>query len=295
MPIARCTKAVIPAAGLGTRFLPATKAQPKEMLALVDKPTIQYVVEEAARNGLRDVLVITSGTKRSIEDHFDRAYELEDNLTAKGKTAELEVVRAITELAKFHYVRQGEPLGLGHAVGIARHHVGDNPFAVMLGDDVMVDGSPVLGGMLDACAAQGASVVALMEVDPSEISSYGCAAVESVGGGDLVLITDIVEKPPTADAPSNLAVVGRYVFTPQIFDCIDAVSPGKGGEIQLTDAIALLMKDQKVFGYVFKGGRFDVGHKLDYLRANIELALERNDLGEGVRRFIAEIAQREQL
>jgi UTP--glucose-1-phosphate uridylyltransferase len=269
-------KAVIPAAGMGTRFLPATKAQPKEMLALVDKPAIQYVVEEAVAVGITDILIITGRGKRSLEDHFDRSWELEYHLDKAGKHETAEEMRAIADMAEIHYVRQGEPRGLGHAVGVARHHVGDEPFAVMLGDDIMRAG--VLSDMLEAFDHHGRSVIALREVPKEEISSYGCAAVEPEAG-QLVRLVDVVEKPDPEDAPSNLAVMGRYVFTPQIFDVIDATVPGKGNEIQLTDAIRSLLATQAVFGWKFVQGRFDIGNKLDYLRATVELALEREDVG----------------
>jgi UTP--glucose-1-phosphate uridylyltransferase len=284
------SKAVIPAAGLGTRFLPATKAQPKEMLPVVDKPAIQYVVEEAARCGIRDILVVTGRNKRSIEDHFDHAPELERQLEAGGKREQLDEVRAITALAHLHYVRQGEPKGLGHAVSVARSHVGDEPFAVLLPDDIMQT-SDVLGRMLDAHAAYGASVVALKEVASHEISSYGCAEVEAVADG-LVRVTGVVEKPSPDEAPSNLAVMGRYVFTPDIFDLIDKVEPGKGGEIQLTDAMAML---PELYGVVFQHGRYDTGNKLDFLRATVELALQRDDLGPELRAYLGELARREHL
>jgi UTP--glucose-1-phosphate uridylyltransferase len=269
-------KVVIPAAGMGTRFLPATKAQPKEMLALVDKPAIQYVVEEAVACGITDILIITGRGKRSLEDHFDRSWELEYHLDKAGKHETAEEMRAIADMAEIHYVRQGEPRGLGHAVGVARHHVGDEPFVVMLGDDIMRTG--VLSDMLDAFDHHGRSVIALREVPKEEISSYGCAAVEPEAG-QLVRLVDVVEKPDPEDAPSNLAVMGRYVFTPQIFDVIDATVPGKGNEIQLTDAIRSLLATQAVFGWKFVQGRFDIGNKLDYLRATVELALEREDVG----------------
>ena len=285
-------KAVIPAAGLGTRFLPATKAQPKEMLPLVDKPAIQYVVEEALRVGIRDILVITGRGKRSLEDHFDRSFELEWELETKGKDAELKEMQAIAEMADIHYVRQGEPKGLGHAVGVARQHVGSEPFVVLLGDDVMDERSRVLEGMLAVHERYGRSVIALKEVARSEVSSYGCAKAEAVEEG-LVRVLDIVEKPQPEDAPSNLAVMGRYVFTPEIFDALDRVEPGTGGEIQLTDAIGLLLQDQTVYGYTFEKGRYDIGNKADYLRAVVELALEREDLGPPFRAFLGDLARRE--
>lgn len=272
-------KAVIPAAGLGTRFLPATKSSPKEMLPVVDKPSIQYVVEEAVLAGITDILVITGRGKRAIEDHFDRNFELEFFLEDKGKTGILEEMQAINDIANIHYVRQRDPLGLGHAVSVARQHVGDEPFVVMLGDDIMVDDAKLLRSMLDAHEAHDASVLALMEVEPSEISAYGCATVEPMEG-DLFRVTDIVEKPRQEDAPSNLAVIGRYVFTPQIFDALERITPGAGGELQLTDAIHLLMQQEPVLGQTFEQGRFDIGQKIDFLRANVELALDRDDLGE---------------
>jgi UTP--glucose-1-phosphate uridylyltransferase len=283
-PFAGVRKAVIPAAGLGTRFLPATKSSPKEMLPLVDKPAIQYVVEEAVRCGIRDILIITGRGKRTLEDHFDRSFELERHLERTGKADALREMIDIAEMADIHYVRQGEPLGLGHAVSVAREHVGDEAFAVLLGDDIMHESSGVLEGMLAAYRQHGGSVVALKEVNREEISLYGCAAAEAVKGRDeLVRVTDIVEKPPPEKAPSNLAVIGRYVLTPAIFTALEKVSPGAGGEIQLTDAIKLLLADQAVFGWRFSRGRYDVGNKLDYLRATIELAMEREDLGPPLR------------
>jgi UTP--glucose-1-phosphate uridylyltransferase len=287
-------KAVIPAAGLGTRFLPATKAQPKEMLALVDKPAIQYVVEEAVRSGITDLLIITGRGKRSLEDHFDRSFELEYYLEQGGKFDQLAEMQAIAEMADIHYVRQGEPKGLGHAVSVAREHVGDQPFAVLLGDDIMHERSGVLDNMLQVFERYGRSVVALKEVAPQEISSYGCATPEPLDD-HLIRVLDIVEKPSAEEAPSNLAVMGRYLFTPEIFTALDQVKPGKGGEIQLTDAIKVLLSDQTVYGWTFREGRFDVGSKLDYLRATVELALEREDLGPEFRVFLAELAKREGL
>jgi len=291
---AAVTKAVIPAAGLGTRFLPVTKAQPKEMLPVVDKPAIQYVVEEAVAAGIDDILIITGRSKRAIEDHFDRQFELEYFLGQAGKKEALAEVVDIAELADIHYVRQGEPLGLGHAVSVARKHVGDNSFVVMLGDDIMVDDARLLSGMISTHAQYGRSVVALKEVPPDEISAYGCARPEHVGP-DLVRILDLVEKPRPQDAPSNLAIMGRYVFTPEIFEKIDKVEPGVGGEIQLTDAIALLLQDQAVYGQVFTNGRYDTGKKIDYLRATVELAARREDLGPEFRAFLAEFVRSEGL
>jgi UTP--glucose-1-phosphate uridylyltransferase len=284
-------KAVIPAAGLGTRFLPVTKAVPKEMLPIVDIPAIQYVIEEAVLAGISDVLVVTGRSKRAIEDHFDRAPELEGELERTGKVELLELVRRTASLAKMHYVRQGEALGLGHAVSVAEPHVGDEPFAVLLGDDVMVDDAALLSGMIAAATEKGASVVALREVPLDEVSAYGCAdAGGATPGPDrLVPINAIVEKPSPEEAPSNLAVMGRYVFMPGIFEALSRTTPGKGGEIQLTDAIALLLAEQPVYGYVFTEGRYDIGKKVDYLRATVELALARDDVGPEFRAYLEQL------
>ncbi|MBA3654217.1 MAG: UTP--glucose-1-phosphate uridylyltransferase GalU [Actinobacteria bacterium] len=287
-------KAVIPAAGLGTRFLPATKAQSKEMLPIVDKPAIQFAVEEAVRAGLRDILMITGRGKRALEDHFDRSFELEHYLEARGKVDELAEMRRIAEMADIHYLRQGEPRGLGHAVSVAREHVGDSSFAVMLPDDLMHEESRLLEEMLAVHERYGRSVIALKEVPHAEVSLYGCVRPEEVEPG-LVRVVDIVEKPAPEDAPSTLAVMGRYVFSPAIFEALEQVTPGKGGEIQLTDAIGLLSKEEEVYGFVFEKGRYDVGNKLDYLRATVELALERPDLGPDFRKFLADVARRERL
>ena len=287
-------KAVIPAAGLGTRFLPATKAQPKEMLPLVDKPAIQYVVEEAVRAGLRDILIITGRGKRSLEDHFDRSFELEHYLDVGGKFDQLKEVQAIAEMADIHYVRQGEPRGLGHAVAVAADHVGGEPFVVLLGDDVMSGSSCVLNDMLLVHERYGRSVVALKELPRGEISSYGCVRPEAVEES-LVRLLDVVEKPAPSDAPSNLAVMGRYVFTPEIFGALERVKPGPGGDVQLTDAMALLLQEQEIFGYVFDEVRYDIGQKLDYLRATVEIAIEREDLGPAFRTFLSDLMQRKKL
>ena len=284
------TKAVIPAAGLGTRFLPATKAQPKEMLPVVDKPAIQYVVEEAVRAGIDDILIITGRGKRSLEDHFDRNFELEYYLEQRGKVHDLGEIQALAEMADIHYVRQGEPLGLGHAVSVARKHVGDNPFVVLLGDDIMDRRSHVLENMIETYGQYGRSVIGLSEFPIEDISSYGCVKPEQVTD-TLVRVLDIVEKPQPAEAPSNLAVMGRYVFTPEIFDLLEQVKPGHGGEIQLTDAIALLIAQQAVYGYVFSEGRYDIGKKLDYLRATVEIAIDRDDLGPEFRAFLVELVR----
>jgi len=288
------TTAVIPAAGLGTRFLPATKAQPKEMLPVVDKPAIQYVVEEAVRAGIDDILIITGRGKRSLEDHFDRNFELEYFLGEKGKHDQRDQLVDIAELADIHYVRQGEPLGLGHAISVARKHVGDNPFAVLLGDEWMREDTPLLEGMIATYERYNRSVIALQEVSPEEISRYGCAKPEPVSD-HLVQILDLVEKPDPAVAPSNLAVMGRYVLTPEIFDALGRIEPGSGGELQLTDAIALLLQDQAVYGYVFTEGRYDTGQVLDYLKVIVELASEREDLGPEFRTFLADFVRQRDL
>jgi len=289
-------KAVIPAAGLGTRFLPATKAQPKEMLPVIDKPGIQYIVEDAVRAGIGDILVITSRGKSSIEDHFDRALELEHHLESAGKLDELAEVRAIGELAEMHYVRQKEPLGFGHAVSVARAHVGNEPFVVMVGDEIVperIEGEkPFLPRMLECYEQTNSSVVATQRMPLEEISSYGVVDPGDWAGDDLVRMKGMVEKPDQVSAPSDLGSVGHYVFSPDIFDAIDRTAAGVGGEIQLTDAINLLAKEKSVFAYVHDGPIYDVGKKLDYLKATIELALRRDDLAKPLREFLTEVVSR---
>lgn len=282
------TKAVIPAAGLGTRFLPATKAQPKEMLPVVDRPAIQYVVEEAVAAGIDDILIITGRNKRSLEDHFDRNFELEYLLESKGKADELKEVVELADMADIHFVRQGEPLGLGHAVLVASKHIGENPFLVMLGDDIMVHEPPLISEMIEVYERTGGSVVALKKVPADMIYLYGCAE-PGEWDGNVCTIASIVEKPAVEDAPSDLAVVGRYLFSPRIFEKLATTQPGAGGEIQLTDAIASLMEDEPVYGMVFEDGRYDIGNKQDFLRATVELTLERDDLGPEFGRFLAQI------
>ncbi len=281
-------KAVVPAAGLGTRFLPATKATPKEMLPVVDKPAIQYVVEEAAAAGLDDVLMVTGRHKRAIEDHFDHAFELEQALAAKGDTVRLDAVRDPARLADIHHIRQGDPLGLGHAVLCARNHVGDQPFAVLLGDDLIDPRETLLSRMLDVRDRRAGSVVALMEVDPAQMHLYGCAAVEPTGEDDVVRVTALVEKPAPGTAPSRYAVIGRYVLEPAVFDVLERTPPGRGGEIQLTDALQELAADGTVHGVVFSGLRYDTGDKADYLRTVVRLACARPDLGPGFTRWLKE-------
>ena len=274
----RVRKAIIPAAGLGTRFLPATKAIPKEMLPIVDTPTIQLVVDEAVRAGISDVVVVNGRGKHAIEDHFDQDVELELFLEQRDKHAQIPDLRALDGMASIHYIRQSEQLGLGHAVSMAREHIGDESFAVLLGDDIMVDEARLLRSMLEVHAREHASVLALLEVTPAEIASLGCADVEPAGDS-LGLVRSIVEKPKPEDAPSNLAVIGRYVFTPDIFDALDRITPGVGGELQLTDAISLLLGGASVYGRIFTDGRYDIGKPLGFLQANIELALQRADIG----------------
>jgi UTP--glucose-1-phosphate uridylyltransferase len=289
-------KAVIPAAGLGTRFLPATKATPKEMLPVVDKPAIEYVVEEAVAAGLDDVLMITGRSKRALEDHFDRNYELETKLAEKGDTATLERVQASNDLATMHYVRQGEPRGLGHAVLCAADHVGDEPFAVLLGDDLIDPRDPLLQPMIEVQARFGGSVIALMEVPPEQIHLYGCAAVEVTDDPDVVRVTDLIEKPPREEAPSNLAVIGRYVIEPAVFEVLRRTPPGRGGEIQLTDALRSLAVGDgggPVHAVIFRGRRYDTGDRQEYLRTIVRLACERADIGPEFGSWLAEFVAKE--
>jgi UTP--glucose-1-phosphate uridylyltransferase len=287
-------KAVIPAAGLGTRFLPATKAQPKEMLPLVDKPAVQYVIEEAVRAEIRDILIVTGRGKRTLEDHFDRSFELESYLERSGKHDQLKQVREISEMAVVHYIRQRDPLGLGAAVAVAEPHVGGDPFAVLLGDDIVATSDALLPKMIGIYERYGRSVIAVQEVAREDISLYGAVKPEFVED-DLARILDIVEKPSKEEAPSNLAVIGRYVFTPEIFDAIRQTPPDSEGDVQLTDAIALLARQQAVYAFAFDGVRYDIGKKLDYLRATVELAVDREDLGPAFRAFLADFVQRKKL
>ncbi|GGP18500.1 UTP--glucose-1-phosphate uridylyltransferase GalU [Nonomuraea glycinis] len=293
------TKAVVPAAGLGTRFLPATKATPKEMLPIVDKPAIQYVVEEAASAGLLDLLMVTGKNKRSIEDHFDRAFELEEVLEAKGDEHRLSQVRDPAALATLHYVRQGEPKGLGHAVLCAKQHVGDHPFACLLGDDLIDRRDPLLKRMIEVRNTYGGSVIALMEVPKEQVSLYGVATIEGSVEDDVVRVTDLVEKPPVDEAPSNWAIIGRYVIDPAVFEVLENTPPGRGGEIQLTDALRTLAgksvaEGGQVHGVLFRGRRYDTGDKLDYLRTVVKFAADRPDLAPDflpwLREFLDEIS-----
>lgn len=281
----RVRKAVIPAAGLGTRFLPATKAQPKEMLTIVDKPAIQYVVEEAVEAGIDDILIVTGTAKKALEDHFDRNFELETLLGQKGKSAELQQIIDIAEMATFHFTRQGQPLGLGHAVLMAERHVGDEPFVVLLPDELMCARGATVKSMVDAYETHGSSVVALREVPMDEVSSYGCAEAEPVSEG-LVRIPHIVEKPAPEDAPSNLAVMGRYLFTPEIFEHLHTTKPGVGNEIQLTDAMDTISSGSGLMGVIDNRGSWDAGQKLDFLRAQVELGLAHPELGTDFRKLL---------
>jgi UTP--glucose-1-phosphate uridylyltransferase len=295
----RVTKAVIPAAGMGTRFLPATKATPKEMLPVVDRPAIQYVVEEAVNAGLDDVLIITGRSKASLEDHFDRAPVLERTLSNKNDTHRLAAVMEAAELAQVHYVRQGQPRGLGHAVLCADMHVGHEPIAVLLGDDIIDERNPVLGDMLAVRTELGGSVLCLMEVPHSQIGLYGCAAVEPVPGSEAVRVTDLVEKPDPDDAPSNLAVIGRYILDPAVFEVLRNTAPGRGDEIQLTDALKTLTdmpagSGGGVYGVVFNGRRYDTGDKQSYLQATVRLASARDDLGPDFRAWLRDFVASEE-
>jgi UTP--glucose-1-phosphate uridylyltransferase len=288
----RVNKAVIPAAGLGTRFLPATKAMPKEMLPVVDRPAIQYVVEEAVDAGIDNILMITGRNKRSLEDHFDRVPFIEQTLEAKGDLEKLASVRRASELGDIHYLRQGDPKGLGHAVLRARLHVGAEPFAVLLGDDLIDERDVLLETMIDVQAKTGGSVIALIEVDPDQISSYGCADISPIDGEDYVRVNELVEKPAADEAPSNLALIGRYVLHPRVFDVLEETGPGRGGEIQLTDALQTLAaaegEGSGVYGVVFRGRRYDTGDKLSYLKAVVTLSSEREDLGPDLRKWLQE-------
>ena len=282
-------KAVIPAAGLGTRFLPATKAMPKEMLPIVDKPVIQYVVEEAVSAGLSDLLMITGRNKNTLENHFDRVAELEQVLASKGDEKKLFSVRASNQLADIHYTRQGDPRGLGHAVLRAKSHVAENSFAVLLGDDIIDARDSLLTQMLELHEKTGNNIVALMEVPREQISLYGAASI-SGQNGDVVDIDDLVEKPEASAAPSNLAVIGRYVLRPELFDLLEKTEPGRGGEIQLTDALQQAAKQPEIAGgvkgVIFRGRRYDTGDKLDFIRATLRIAIDREDIGDDLRTWL---------
>lgn len=285
-------KAVIPAAGLGTRFLPATKATPKEMLPIVDKPTIQYIIEEALASGIEDILIITGRSKRAIEDHFDRSIELEMNLEEHGKMKELEMVRKISEV-RIHYIRQKEPRGLGHAILCAKHFVEDEPFAVLLGDDVVDGQVPALKQLIDVYDKTGASVLGVQEVPQEKVSSYGIVASQPTDEPRTFTVSDMVEKPAVQDAPSRLAVLGRYVINPEIFEILEHTEPGRGGEIQLTDALRVLAERQAMYAYNFEGRRYDVGDKQGFLEATVEMALKRPELHDGFLAYLQGIVAKE--
>ncbi|MEW5921583.1 MAG: UTP--glucose-1-phosphate uridylyltransferase GalU [Bacillota bacterium] len=287
----RVRKAIIPAAGLGTRFLPATKAQPKEMLPIVDKPTIQYIVEEAVASGIEDIIIVTGRGKRAIEDHFDRSIEMEVTLEQKGNHELLGLVREISEMVDIHYVRQKEPRGLGHAVWCARKFIGEEPFAVLLGDDVIDSQVPCLQQMLDVYKRWGGTVLGVQEVRAEDTGKYGIVRSEYVGSG-LYRVKDLVEKPRPEEAPSTLAVLGRYIIEPEVFDFLEKQEPGAGGEIQLTDALRSLAKGRPMYAYVFEGRRYDVGDRLGFLQATVEFALQREDLREPFREYLEGLLRR---
>ncbi len=278
-------KAVIPAAGLGTRFLPATKSQPKEMLPIVDKPTIQYIVEEAAAAGVEDIIVVTGRNKRSIEDHFDRSIELEMELEKKGKEEILQMVKAIPEIANIHFIRQKQPLGLGHAVLTASHFIGDEPFAVLLGDDVVVSKKPVLQQMVEVFNEYKTSILGVQEVAEEVVHKYGIVDCKHIDEG-IYKVKDLVEKPALEVAPSRIAILGRYILTPTIFSFLETQEPGAGGEIQLTDGLKRLAKSEAMYAYIFKGHRYDVGTKLGFLQANIEFALRSPEVADDLKNYL---------
>lgn len=287
-------KAIIPAAGLGTRFLPATKSLPKEMLPIVDIPTIQLIVEEASKSGIEEILVITNSNKQSIENHFDINYELESRLTESNKLADVKMIRDIANISNVHYIRQKEPKGLGHAINCAKAFVGNEPFAVMLGDDIVVnDGEPALKQLIDAFDKKKASILGVQHVELENVSKYGIVQpLHENEGAKLHKIKGIVEKPSVSDAPSTLAVLGRYVLTSEIFEILEHQEPGKNNEIQLTDAISTLMERQAVYAYEFDGERYDVGDKFGYIKANIDFALKRDDLKDDVIEYITSIVNK---
>lgn len=281
-------KAVIPAAGLGTRFLPATKAQPKEMLPIVDKPTIQYIIEEAAAAGIEDIIVVTGRNKRSIEDHFDRSIELEMELEKDGKEEMLSMVRDIPEIANIHFIRQKQPLGLGHAVLTASHFIGNEPFAVMLGDDVVISKKPCLQQMIEVFDEYQTSIVGVQKVSDDVVHKYGIVNGKLVDE-NVYKVKGLVEKPKKEEAPSNIAILGRYILTPEIFSYLETQEKGAGGEIQLTDAMRRLAADQAMYAYTFKGHRYDVGSKIGFLQANIEFALRNPEISDELKAYLSEL------
>lgn len=285
-------KAIIPAAGLGTRFLPATKAMPKEMLPIVDKPTIQYIVEEAIESGIEDIIIVTGKGKRAIEDHFDNSVELEQILSSKEKFELLQEVRKSSELVDIHYIRQKEPKGLGHAIWCARKFIGDEPFAVLLGDDIISADTPCLKQMIDRFEQQQASIIGIQRVAEDAVSRYGIVDGTMIKNS-IHRVNHLVEKPEQDEAPSNMAIMGRYILTPQIFNILGAQAPGSGGEIQLTDAIAALNRMEEVYAYEFEGKRHDVGEKMGFIQTTIEFALQREDLRYELLSYLTEVMERE--
>jgi UTP--glucose-1-phosphate uridylyltransferase len=283
-------KAVIPAAGLGTRFLPATKAQPKEMLPIVDKPTIQYIIEEAVESGIEDIIIVTGRNKRAIEDHFDKSVELEMLLERTGKHEMLDLVESISNLVDIHYVRQKEPLGLGHAVLCAKKFIGNEPFAVLLGDDIISSEQPALKQMIDQFETVQSSILGAKEVPRSETNKYGIVDY-SEKQDDLYKVKSLVEKPAVEDAPSTQAIVGRYILTPEIFNTLEEVQPDKKGEIQLTDAIDKLLSKEEIFSYIINGDRYDVGDKFGFLQASIDFALKRDDLKDKLQAYLNNVTK----
>jgi UTP--glucose-1-phosphate uridylyltransferase len=283
-------KAVIPAAGFGTRFLPATKSQPKEMLPIVDTPVIQYVVQEAVLSGITDILMVIGKGKRAIEEHFDRNFQLENQLAEKGKQTELNAIRRISDMADIHFVWQKELKGLGDAVDCAKHHVNDEPFVVLLGDTVIDAEIPATSQLVDVFSKYEKPVVLLEEVEQSRISRYGVIDGKQVDS-DIFQIRDFIEKPHPSEAPSNLVIAGRYVLTPRIFEFLPRIKPGKGDEIQLTDALRLMVQSQKMYGLKLNGKRCDIGNKEGFIKTNVEFALKRDDMAEGIRAYIKQLAK----
>ncbi|MTI48683.1 MAG: UTP--glucose-1-phosphate uridylyltransferase GalU [Firmicutes bacterium] len=287
----KISKAIIPAAGLGTRFLPATKAQPKEMLPIVDKPTLQYIIEEAVNSGIEDILIITGRNKKSIEDHFDKSIELELVLEQKGKTELLQQVRKITDMANIHYIRQKEPKGLGHAIYCAKNFIGNEPFAVFLGDDIVDSEKPCLKQMIEAYGKFKTTILGVQEVPMDEVSKYGIIKGECIKER-IYWVEDLIEKPAKEEAPSNVAIMGRYIITPQIFDILENTKPGKAGEIQLTDALKELSRREAMYAYKFEGKRYDAGDKLGFLKATVEFALKRDDLKDDFKKFLLKLLEK---
>lgn len=284
-------KAIIPAAGLGTRFLPATKAQPKEMLPIVDKPTIQFIVEEAVASGIKDIIIVTGRGKRAIEDHFDKSYELEEELKKKNKEELLALVRDISNMVNIHYIRQKEPKGLGHAIYCARAFIGNEPFAVLLGDDIVRSEVPCLKQLLNVYNEYKTTILGVQRVPENEVSKYGIISGKQVDDR-VIKVNNMIEKPEPSEAPSNVAILGRYIISPSIFQYLEKTSPGKGGEIQLTDALKEMMHHEAVYAYEFEGRRYDVGNKMGFLEATVEYALSRDDLKDEFRSYLEKILKK---